>query len=96
MKGDRIILKESLSEDIPENVTDEQVLAALPGLHAFTGCDAVSAFSRKGKVKALKIMFFESIGGGWTTSDEIYSCTEEFVSHLYGILQNILRKVWEM
>ena len=84
-------VKESLLEDIPENVTDEQVLAALPGLHDFTGCDTVSAFSGKGKVKALKIMltdakfveFFESIGGDWTMSDEIYSCAEEFLCHLY-------------
>ena len=31
-------------------------LTPLAGLHAFTGCDTVSAFSGKGKIKALKIM----------------------------------------
>ena len=34
----------------------DYMLEALPGLHAFTGCNTVSAFSGKGKIKALKIM----------------------------------------
>ena len=59
---------------------------------SYIRCDTVSAFCGKGKVKALKIMltdakfveFFESIGGDWTTSDEIYTCAEEFICHLYG------------
>ena len=32
---------------------------ALPGLHAFTGCDAVSAFAGIGKVKPLKKLLSE-------------------------------------
>lgn len=31
----------------------DNVCSALPGLHAFTGCDSVSAFAGKGKCKAL-------------------------------------------
>ena len=34
----------------------EGVCEALIGLHAFTGCDTVSAFAGKGKVKALKMV----------------------------------------
>ena len=29
---------------------------ALPGLHAFTGCDTVSAFASRGKLKGLRLM----------------------------------------
>ena len=32
-----------------------QVCDALPGLHAFTGCDSTSAFAGKGKKTALKL-----------------------------------------
>ena len=44
------------------NITDissilgSDVSACLPGLHAFTGCDTVSAFAGKGKVTALKLV----------------------------------------
>ena len=33
-----------------------ELCRSLPGLHAFTGCDSVSAFSGKGKVTALKLV----------------------------------------
>ena len=29
---------------------------SIPGIHAFTGCDSVSAFARKGKVAALQVL----------------------------------------
>ena len=29
---------------------------SIPGIHAFTGCDSVSAFARKGKVTALQVL----------------------------------------
>ena len=31
-------------------------LKSLPGYHAFTGCDTVSAFAGKGKAKGLKLL----------------------------------------
>ena len=34
----------------------EETCKALQGLHAFTGCDSVSAFSGRGKVSALKLI----------------------------------------
>lgn len=36
-----------------------EVCAALPGMHAYTGCDTVSAFAGRGKSKALKIITAE-------------------------------------
>lgn len=38
------------------NAIGEDVCKALPGLHAFTGCDSVSAFEGIGKVKPLKLL----------------------------------------
>ena len=34
----------------------ENICEALPSLHAFTGCDSVSAFSGKGKQSAVKVI----------------------------------------
>ena len=33
-----------------------ELCRSLPGLHTFTGCETVSAFSGKGKVTALKLV----------------------------------------
>ena len=33
-----------------------EVCKGVPGMHAFTGCDTVSAFARKGKAQAFKIL----------------------------------------
>ena len=65
---------------------------ALLGLHAATGCDTVSSFSGKGKVKALKLMMaedeyarlFYDIGNSWSIDDAMKKKFEKFVCHLYG------------
>ena len=36
------------------NVTGESMGKSLPGIYAFTGCDTVSSFAGKGKLKAYK------------------------------------------
>ena len=38
------------------NILATVILSCLPGLHAFTGCDSVSAFAGKGKATALKLV----------------------------------------
>ena len=51
---------------------------SLLGIHAFTGCDSVSAFSRKGKTKSLTLLMkntsyinvFKSLGLTWSITDE--------------------------
>ena len=65
---------------------------ALPGLHAFTGCDFTEAFNRKGKVKGLEILEKDS-GGNLieafrllAVSDDVdFSSIENFVCNLYGL-----------
>ena len=37
-------------------VLGSEVCSLLPGLHAWTGCDTVSALANQGKIKALKIV----------------------------------------
>ena len=48
-------VKDRLDGKVSEQNID-YVLKTLTGLHAFTGCDTVSAFYGKGKIKPLKIM----------------------------------------
>lgn len=56
---------------------------ALPGLHAWTGCDTVSALAGKGKVKAFKLMTkpkherfvaaFAALGSLWQMPSELFA-----------------------
>ena len=65
---------------------------ALIGLHVFTGCDSVSAFKGKGKVKALKLLdkseelleTFQKLGQDWSVTEDIMAGLETFVCLLYG------------
>ena len=67
-------------------------LSALIGLHVFTGCDSVSAFSGKGNMKALNLMklnpeFQEAvanIGKDWVPEEKVFATLEKFVCALYG------------
>ena len=70
----------------------EDQCAALPGLHAFTGCDTTSAFSGKGKKAALDLV----VAGGMNlkamqqleqtpvVSVELMLLCRQFVCALYG------------
>jgi len=75
---------------------DSDVVKALPGFHAFTGCDSTSSFVRKGKKGPLKILLknthfvdaFKQLGDqvltfGTTTVHGV-SSLEAFVCHMYG------------
>ena len=63
-----------------------------PGLHAFTGCDSVSAFSGKGKVTALKLVkqsksfqtLFQEIDMEWTLTDDRFAKLQEFTYKMYS------------
>lgn len=65
---------------------------ALPGLHAFTGCDSVSSFSGKGKKAPLKQCIVNDadcqamtmLGRSFETDDTLFSRCEKFVCHMYG------------
>ena len=70
---------------------------ALPGLHAFTGCDAVSAFAGIGKVKPLKKLLskqeyqstFKQLGENWAMSEDLLMQLEAFVCDIYGAKKSI-------
>ena len=73
------------------------VCASLLGLHSFTGCDTVSAFSGRGKLAALKLIMthdhfrdvFTKLGQEWQLTDEILKVLEEFTCRLYVIHSEI-------
>lgn len=58
----------------------ERLCRGLIGLHAFTGCDTVSAFSGKGKLIPFKLMkaredvreAYIKLGEAWNLSDELF------------------------
>ena len=75
---------------------------ALLGLHAFTGCDTVSAFAGKGKIAGLNLLgkgmhleTLQSFGSEWHISADLVSRLEEFTCQLYSTHTNI-KKVNDM
>ena len=66
---------------------------ALIGMHAFTGCDTVSAFAGKGKAKALKILrrnredqdIFLKLCQEWDMSSGLMDKLETFTCLLYAL-----------
>lgn len=70
---------------------------ALIGVHAFTGCDSVSAFAGRGKLNAPKLVkgnrtfqeSFKSLGTSWDVSEELYSNMESFVCRMYAPLSSV-------
>ena len=70
----------------------EDVCKALIGLHAFTGCDTVSAFAGKGKAKAFKLLksedyvrvAFNQLGQTWELPQDLFTELEKFTCQLYS------------
>lgn len=68
-----------------------EVCRCLPGLHAFTGCDSVSAFCGKGKLIPLKLVkkhpefreLFQRFGAGWEVSEDQYQLLQKFTCMMY-------------
>ena len=62
-------------------------------LHAFTGCDSVSAFAGIGKARPLKLLrsknefqvMFQSLGEQWSITGELCVQLESFVCAMYGM-----------
>ena len=70
----------------------ERLAAALPGFHAFTGCDTTGRFAGKGKQRCWKclkkckddvITAFSNLGTTAKISPEIERALEQFVCQLY-------------
>ena len=82
----------------------ENLCNALLGLHAFSGCDTVSAFKGKGKIKPMKLLLKSSsfcqvlaqLGEQWDVTDELISGMEKCVCAVYGGKKNKVTKVDEL
>ena len=64
---------------------------ALPGMHAFTGCDSTSAFAGRGTKVAFDLITgaeqrraMQLLGAEFTVSDELLSLCETFVCRMYS------------
>ena len=72
-------------------VLGKEVSKALRGLHAFTGCDSVSAFAGIGKARPLKLLrskdefqvMFQNLGEKWSITEELCVQLESFVCACY-------------
>ncbi|KAG0717882.1 hypothetical protein GWK47_053560 [Chionoecetes opilio] len=67
------------------------VCDSLIGMHAFTGCDTVSAFAGRGKMTTLKQVkmdktyqdAFHELGRSWEVSPELFEKLQEITCHMY-------------
>lgn len=74
---------------------------ALPGLHAISGCDSVSALSGKGKTKAFKVMLknaefsqiLSKLGDNFAVSACVIDGIERFLCSVYGFQLNNINDV---
>ena len=93
----RIIDVSSVAEGIYENhnetyCTKNQVMKALLGFHCFSGCDTVSSFAERGKLKPLKLLFknseyinaLSSLGEDTELDEETPKKLERVALHMYG------------
>ena len=70
----------------------EELCNALPGIHSFTGCDTVSAFAGRVKVRAVTLAkrdrptleMFQQLGTTWHLSDDIFNRLQKFTCVLYS------------
>lgn len=83
--------------DIPKitEMAGEQLCSALPGLHAFTGCDSTSCFTGKGKKGPLKLCCIDrecceamaNLGRSFDVDAAVLVGAERFVCRIYGSTQ---------
>ena len=101
----RIISLESIKESLKTryNIQDsDQASKALLGLHGFTGCDTISSFAGKGKIKPVKTMMkdevyinlFASFGLEPELTENQFADIQKFVCELYGHKEEDTNKVW--
>ena len=73
----------------------QEVCSALPGYHAFSGCDSTSAFTGRGKVSGFKLLkedelfrsTMASIGQSFDISAQHLAKGEQAICTLYGMRQ---------
>lgn len=93
----RLININAVANDIYGNInktncTKKSLVKALLGFHCFTGCDTISAFAGRGKLKPLSLLVgnedyidvFCSLGEELSLTNEMIRKLERFVIHMYG------------
>lgn len=78
-------------------IIGRDVCTALLGLHAWTGCDSVSAFSGQGKIKAVNLIrsndtyreAFSLLGREWSVTDELFSNLEKLPAACTHAVQRV-------
>ena len=79
-------------ESLPETCTGKKFLDSLIGFHCFTGCDTVSAFAGKRKIRPFKVMInseeyidlFSRVGMTEFINEEMHEKIKRFVCHIYS------------
>ena len=74
-----------MERQLADGRTKQEACEALMGLHALTGCDTVSAFSSKGKLRPMQMIVknlayvkaMKNIGKEWIVSEDMFSATEK-------------------
>ena len=74
----------------------EELCNALPGIHSSTGCDTVSAFAGRGKVRAVTLAkrdrptleMFQQLGTTWHLPDDLFNRLQKFTCVLYSATKN--------
>ena len=70
----------------------QNLCSSLLGMHAYTGCDTVSAFAGRGKIGALRIVkeqrsfqeMFDLLGVEWELSDDLFQMLQNFTCRMYS------------
>lgn len=70
----------------------QNLCSSLLGLHAYTGCDTVSAFAGRGKIGALRIVkeqrsfqeMFDLLGVEWELSGDLFQKLQDFTCRMYS------------
>ena len=81
-------------------VSNREYKRSLLGVYCFTGCDTVSAFAGKGKLRALKLLqeerefvaAFSRLGSSWVVDDNLINDLQKFVCRLYGQKQSTVNE----
>ncbi|KAG1712229.1 Integrin alpha-9 [Nymphon striatum] len=82
-------------------VSNGEYKRSLLGVYCFTGCDTVSAFAGKGKLKALKLLqeerefvaAFSRLGLSWDVDNNLVNELQKFVCRLYGQKQSTVNEL---
>jgi hypothetical protein len=76
----------------PCMVDKEILIESLIGIHSFTGCDTISSFAGRGKIKPLNLMVrqqryieaFAELGKNIHITESLFEIIQSFVCHMYG------------